>query len=74
MAKGEHDQAIEWLERAKLAPRYEPRHFLFMNLGRLYASKGMMRRAIAEFEGALRIEPGEPACLEVLKQLRLMLN
>lgn len=74
MAKGEPDEAIEWLERAKTAPRYEPRHFPFMNLGRLYASKGMVRRAIAEFEGALEIEPGEPACLEMLKQLQLLLN
>jgi Tfp pilus assembly protein PilF len=74
IAKGEPDEAIEWLERAKTAPRYEPRHFPFMNLGRLYASKGMVRQAIAELEGALRIEPDEPACVEMLRQLRLMLN
>jgi tetratricopeptide (TPR) repeat protein len=74
IAKGEADAAIEWLEKAKTAPRYEPRHFPFMNLGRLYASKGMVRQAIAEFEGALRIEPDEPACTEMLRQLRLMLN
>jgi Tfp pilus assembly protein PilF len=74
IAKGEPDSAIEWLEKAKAAPRYEPRHFPFMNLGRLYASKGMVRRAIAEFEGALEIEPDEPACVEMLGQLRLMLN
>ena len=74
IAKGEPDEAIEWLEKAKTAPRYEPRHFPFMNLGRLYASKGMVRQAIAEFEGALRIEPDEPNCAEMLRQLRLMLN
>ena len=42
IAKGELDEAIEWLEKAKLAPKYEPRHFPFMNLGRLYAQKGMV--------------------------------
>jgi len=26
MQKGELDQAMPWLERAKLAKRYEPRH------------------------------------------------
>jgi Tfp pilus assembly protein PilF len=74
MAKGELDTAIEWLEKAKLAPRYEPRHFPFMNLGRLYAAKGMVMQAIREFEGALEIEPGEPTCVELVAKLRRMLN
>src|SRR6266403_4590130 len=62
IAKGELDQAIEWLEKAKRAPRYEPRHFPFMNLGRLYAAKGMLQQAIREFERALELQPGEPTC------------
>jgi tetratricopeptide (TPR) repeat protein len=74
MAKGELDEAIEWLEKAKLAPRYEPRHFPFMNLGRLYAAKGMVLQAIHEFEGALDLEPGEPSCLEMIARLRGILN
>ena len=53
IAKGELDEAIEWLEKAKRAPKYEPRHFPFMNLGRLYAQKGMVMKAISEFEEAL---------------------
>ncbi len=74
MAKGELDEAVEWLERAKSAPRYEPRHFPHMNLGRLYAAKGMLARAIEEFEQALAIEPEEPTCLEMLSRLRAYLN
>src|SRR5579864_9006111 len=74
IAKGELDQAVEWLERAKQAPRYEPRHFPYMNLGRLYAAKGMVVKAIEEFEQALRIEPDEPACIEMVGRLRAMLN
>src|SRR5262245_66073771 len=31
---GRPHEAVEWLERAKLAPRYEPRHFPFFNLAR----------------------------------------
>jgi Tfp pilus assembly protein PilF len=72
--KGETDEAIDWLEQAKLAPRYEPRHFPFMNLGRLYASRGMVRRAIEEFEGALKLAPGDPACTRALAALRSSLN
>ncbi len=74
IAKGELDEAIPWLEKAKLAPRYDPRHFPFMNLGRLYAAKGMVMRAIEEFEGALEKLPGEPNCEAALAQLRAMLN
>ena len=74
IAKGQLDEAIGWLEKAKQAPRYEPRHFPFMNLGRIYAAKGMVKRAIDEFEGALEHAPGEPSCVSALEQLRAMLN
>lgn len=74
MAKGELDEAIEWLERAKQAPRYEPRHFPFMNLGRVYEAKGMVLKAIEEFEGALRFEPDNLPCRRKVAELRAMLN
>jgi Tfp pilus assembly protein PilF len=74
ISKGELDEAIPWLEKAKTAPRYDPRHFPFMNLGRIYAAKGMVKRAIDEFEGALAFAPGDPTCASALKQLRALLN
>src|SRR5262249_60113491 len=37
---GRPDEAIPWLERAKTAKRYEPRHFPFFNLARVYARQG----------------------------------
>jgi len=73
-AKGELDQAIPWLEKAKTAPRYDSRHYPFMNLGRVYAAKGMVKRAIDEFEGALKFAPGDPTCASALAQLRALLN
>src|SRR5712671_7024929 len=72
--KGALDDAVPWLERAKRAPRYEPRHFPYLNLGRLYAAKGMVLQAIREFEGALEISPEEPLCREMVVRLRAMLN
>jgi tetratricopeptide (TPR) repeat protein len=74
IAKGQLDEAIEWLEKAKLARRYEPRHFPFLNLGRVFAAKGMFRRAIEEFEGALRFAPDDQFCRRALAELRGMLN
>ncbi len=74
MTKGELDAAIEWLEKAKRAPRYEPRHFPYMNLGRLYEAKGMALQAIKEYMAALEIAPGEPTCVHSVARLRAMLN
>src|SRR5208282_464339 len=74
IAKGELDEAVPWLEKAKTAPRYDPRHYPFMNLGRIYAAKGMVKRAIDEFEGALALAPGDPTCVSALAQVRALLN
>jgi len=74
MAKGELDDAIPWLERAKQAPRYEPRHFPYLNLGRLYVAKGMITAAAAEFARALEIEPDDRTGKQMLARLRAMLN
>jgi Tfp pilus assembly protein PilF len=71
---GELDEAIAWLEKAKLAPRYQPRHFPYMNLARLFASRGQIARAIDELEGALAECPGDRGCTQMLEQLRRKLN
>ncbi len=72
--KGEIDEAIPWLERAKQAPRYEPRHFPYLNLGRIWASKGMISRAIQEFQSAISIEPRDARATRMMSRLRSMLN
>ena len=64
------DEAIPWLERAKHAARYAPRHFPCMNLGRIYAAKGMVREAIREFEEALHFQPRDPVCIASLEELK----
>ena len=45
---GREEQAIEWLERAKSAPRYEPRHYPYFNLARVYVRQHKVREAIHE--------------------------
>ena len=80
-AKGQLDEAIEWFEKAKAAPKYEPRHYPFMNLGRLYEQKGMVMKAIAELQQALRLAQSEGGDVNAaasidkqLSSLRAMLN
>lgn len=74
LRKGQREEAIPWLERAKTAGRYEPRHFPFLNLGRIYLSMGQLARAIAEFEGALALNPADETTSGLVRQLRLKLN
>jgi Tfp pilus assembly protein PilF len=74
MEQGDGDGAIGWFERAKTAPRYEPRHFPYLNLGRLRAARGEIAEAVAEFEGALAESPGDPLALRFLEALRYKVN
>jgi Tfp pilus assembly protein PilF len=74
IAQGKTRAAMRWLEKAKTAPRYEPRHYPYINLGRLYASRGQVGRAIGEFEAALRLAPDEPGVAAALVALRQRIN
>jgi Tfp pilus assembly protein PilF len=54
--KGKLDEAIPWLELAKKAPRYEPRHFPYLNLFRVYTKMGQLDAAQRELEQAKFIQ------------------
>jgi tetratricopeptide (TPR) repeat protein len=68
------DDAIPWLERAKNAKRYEPRHFPYINLGRVYLTKGMIQKALEEFGGALQINPGDSELAQLTEELQRKLQ
>ena len=53
---GKVEEAIPWLEKAKGAARYEPRHFPYINLGRIYMKMGKIEKAAREFEQASFIQ------------------
>jgi Tfp pilus assembly protein PilF len=74
MQKGRFDEAIPWLEQAKLAKRYEPRHFPNSNLGSIYERKGRWREAVREYKEALRLEPHHRPALIGLARLRAQMN
>ena len=71
---GQLDDAIPWLERAKTARRYEPRHYPHANLARIYARQGRFDDAIRELSAALGIEPGYAPAQRELRRLIGMLN
>ncbi len=68
------DEAIPWLEKAKLAKRYEPRQFPYMNLARIYLKQGRWWDALREFEGAVRLAPKDADLRRALHSLRARLN
>jgi Tfp pilus assembly protein PilF len=74
MQQGKLDEAIPWLQRAKRAPRYEPRQFPYMNLGRIYLKQGQWWAALQEFEGAVREAPADREAHKALHGLRARLN
>ena len=74
MQQDKLDESIPWLEKAKQARRYEPRQFPFMNVGRIYLRQGRWWEALHEFEGAVRLAPGDRHAAKLLHQVRARLN
>jgi Tfp pilus assembly protein PilF len=74
MQKGRFVEALPWLEKAKQAPRYEPRHFPYLNSGRIYMARGEWLKALKEFEQAVKIMPDDLGARQALAELRGRLN
>jgi tetratricopeptide (TPR) repeat protein len=71
---GREQDAIAWLERAKQAKRYDPRHYPYFNLARVYVKQHKIREAIRELRGAVALAPGYTAAHRELHRLLGMLN
>ncbi len=74
MQQGRLAEAIPWLEKAKRAPRYEPRQFPYVNLGRLHLRRGRWWDALREFEGAAAVAPDDVHARVMLEATRARLN
>ena len=74
MQQDKLDEAIPWLEKAKDAKRYEPRHFPHMNLGRIYVKQGKWSDALRELGTATRVAPRDAAARRALHELLGRLN
>jgi tetratricopeptide (TPR) repeat protein len=72
--QGKLDEAIPWLKRAKLAKRYDARHYPFLNLGRIYTTKGLLNMALEEYKGALELSPEDTAARGGIEGIRRQMN
>lgn len=68
--QGKLAEAIPWFEKARLAPRYEPRHYPCFNLARVYMAQGRWSEAEEELEEALRLNPDYELARRALARLR----
>jgi Tfp pilus assembly protein PilF len=71
--QGKLDAAVPWLEKALRAPRYEARAYPYFNLGRVYASQGMLRRSADCYRSALQeradFEPARKALEDLIQTI-----
>jgi Tfp pilus assembly protein PilF len=74
MQMEEFEEAVSWLEKAKQAPRYHPRHFPYMNLSRILLRQGKHGKAVGELYEATRRAPEDKALRQQLVELISLLN
>ena len=68
------DEAISWLEKAIEAVDYDPRHYPYFNLGRIYEKRGDWFTAMKYYEDALKINPDYEIAKSALLRLAAMMN
>ncbi len=71
---GKDDDAIHWLERALVAPKYDCRFYPYFNLGRVYQNKNLIRKAITCFKASLEIKPDFKQASDALEKIENSLN
>jgi Tfp pilus assembly protein PilF len=74
MQQGDHDGAIPWLQQAKTAPRYEPRHYPYLNLGRIHLRRGAWQDAQRELSEAVRLAPHDATARTLLHEVWARMN
>jgi tetratricopeptide (TPR) repeat protein len=72
--KGEHYSAIPWLEKAKLAKRYEAYFYPCFNLGRVYEAQRRPLEALRQYQAAVDLNPKYELALRALRRLQGTLN
>jgi tetratricopeptide (TPR) repeat protein len=72
--KGDYHSAIEWLERAKKAVRYEAHFYPYFNLGRIYQARGKWFEALGEYKAAIDLNPNYKAAIKAFRLLQSKLN
>ncbi len=69
-----YDEAVYWLEKATEALDYEPRHFPYYNLGRIYEKRGDWYSALNCYAESLKQNPNYELAKNAFVRLTAMMN
>lgn len=72
--KGDLSGAVEWLDRAKKAVRYESYFYPYFNLGRVYEAQGKLFEAMREYKAAIDLNPDYMLAVRAYRKLQSQLN
>lgn len=72
--KGDLNAAVEWLQRAMEASRYECYFYPHFNLGRVYEARGKYFEALREYKSAIDLNPGYALAVRAFRKLQSKLN
>lgn len=63
--QGRPEEAIEWLERATHATRYDSPQFPYINMGKAFEQQNRFRSALQAYDRALMINPLDRSALSM---------
>ncbi|MEM9774699.1 MAG: tetratricopeptide repeat protein [Chloroflexota bacterium] len=63
--QGRPEEAIEWLEKATQATRYDSPQFPYINMGKAFEQQGRYRSALQAYDRALIINPLDRSALSM---------
>jgi tetratricopeptide (TPR) repeat protein len=72
--KGDLNTAVNWLQKAKCATRYEPLFYPYFNLGRIYQAQGKLFAALNEYKMAIDLNPDYQLAVKAYRILQSKLN
>ena len=72
--KGRLDEAVDWLEKATQAKRYESYCYPYYNLGRIWERKGNWFRAYEAYQNALKDNPEYTLAQKAMARIQGMMN
>ncbi len=72
--KGKLDEAVDWLEKATQARRYESYCYPYYNLGRIWEKKGHWLRAYEAYQNALKDNPQYTLAQKAVARIQGMMN
>jgi len=71
---GKPDDAIQWLQKATHAKRYESYCYPYYNLGRIWEAKGDWAQAIQNYERSLQANPQYKLAQRAINKIRGLMN